>query len=66
MMTGKQEGPYMGEETKAEEDKVWQLWLEEMITLHCEIIRYSLKGKLGQFDKSLHPFICYLDGNHTD
>ncbi len=23
-MTGKQEGPYMGEETKAEEDKVWQ------------------------------------------
>ncbi len=23
-MTGKQEGPYKGEETKAEEDKVWQ------------------------------------------
>ncbi len=22
-MTGKQEGPYKGEETKAEEDKVW-------------------------------------------
>ncbi len=25
-MTGKQEGPYKGEETKAEEDKVWQLY----------------------------------------
>ncbi len=24
-MTGKQEGPYKGEETKAEEDKLWQL-----------------------------------------
>ncbi len=24
-MTGKQEGPYKGEETKAEEDKVWQI-----------------------------------------
>ncbi len=24
-MTGKQEGPYKGEETKAEEDKVWQV-----------------------------------------
>ncbi len=24
-MTGKQEGPYKGEETKAEEDKVWHL-----------------------------------------
>ncbi len=23
-MTGKQEGPYKGEETKAEEDKLWQ------------------------------------------
>ncbi len=30
-MTGKQEGPYKGEETKAEEDKVWHydnaIWL---------------------------------------
>ncbi len=25
-MTGKQEGPYKGEETKAEEDKLWQLY----------------------------------------
>ncbi len=25
-MTGKQEGPYKGEETKAEEDKLWQLF----------------------------------------
>ncbi len=24
-MTGKQEGPYKGEETKAEEDKLWQV-----------------------------------------
>ncbi len=24
-MTGKQEGPYKGEETKAEEDKLWHL-----------------------------------------
>ncbi len=27
-MTGKQEGPYKGEETKVEEDKVWQTWPE--------------------------------------
>ncbi len=29
-MTGKQEGPYKGEETTAEEDKVWQLhfWIK--------------------------------------
>ncbi len=26
-MTGKQEGPYKGEETKAEEDKLWQVYL---------------------------------------
>ncbi len=30
-MTGKQEGPYKGEETKAEEDKLWQLgWYTTM------------------------------------
>ncbi len=26
-MTGKQEGPYKGEETKAEEDKVWHIYM---------------------------------------
>ncbi len=32
-MTGKQEGPYKGEETKAEEDKVWQF-----VSLHLHVL----------------------------
>ncbi len=30
-MTGKQEGPYKGEETKAEEDKVWHYVVEKTV-----------------------------------
>ncbi len=33
-MTGKQEGPYKGEETKAEEDKLWQYYLPTLYFLY--------------------------------
>ncbi len=35
-MTGKQEGPYKGEETKAEEDKVWHQYI--IYSLHLEML----------------------------
>ncbi len=34
-MTGKQEGPYKGEETKAEGDKLWQL------LIHCILLQIN-------------------------
>ncbi len=42
-MTGKQEGPYKGEETKAEEDKVWHCHCQEPITAKKYVFQYAAK-----------------------
>ncbi len=54
IMTGKQEGPYMGEETKAEEDKVWQQsTLIRFLNTYDDYINYFPCSSL-----SLHSSLC--------
>ncbi len=48
-MTGKQEGPYKGEETKVEEDKVWHTKRLKYWTKFIDLV----KSKSKRFSKSI-------------